>query len=98
VLAFIVDKTCLHLTLGACEPGCVAQGSLRCLTYANKRVLGASQLGKHTLVFYTLFATPLIPCLLGEIFLDIGVYHSLSTITSTLSGAFFVGAPVGKLP
>lgn len=69
------------------------EGSLRCLRYLDKRMFGESQLAKHTLVFTTLLAMSLMVWFLGELFLDIGVSYSLSTIISTLPGAALVGVP-----
>lgn len=70
------------------------QDSLRCLRYLDRSEFGASQLAKHTFVFTTLIVVSLMVWFLGELFLDIGVSYSLSTIISTLPGAFFVGAPL----
>lgn len=70
------------------------QGSLKCLRYLDKSEFGASQLAKHTFVFTTLLVMSLMAWFLSELFLDIGVSYSLSTIISTLPGAFFVGVPL----
>lgn len=70
------------------------QGSLRCLRYLDKSDFCASQLAKHTFVFTTLLVISLMVWFLGELFLDIGVSYSLSTIISTLPGAFLVGVPL----
>lgn len=72
------------------------QGSLKCLRYLDKSEFGASQLAKHTFVFTCLLVISLMVWFLGELFLDIGVSYSLSTIISTLPGAFFVGAPLAS--
>lgn len=72
------------------------QGSLRCLRYLDKRMFGESQLAKHAIVFTTLLAMSLMVWFLGELFLDIGVSYSLSTIISTLPGAALVGVPLAN--
>ncbi|KAG6357481.1 hypothetical protein INS49_013358 [Diaporthe citri] len=73
------------------------QGSLKCLRYLDKSEFGASQLAKHTFVFTSLLVISLMVWFLGELFLDIGVSYSLSTIISTLPGAFLVGVPLASL-
>lgn len=72
------------------------EGSLRCIRYLDKGMFGESQLAKHTLVFTTLLAMSLMVWFLGELFLDIGVSYSLSTIISTLPGAALVGVPLAN--
>lgn len=72
------------------------QDRLRCLGYLDKHIFGASQLAEHAFVFTTLLASSLMAWFLGELFLDIGVSYSLSTIISTLPGAFMVGAPLAS--
>lgn len=72
------------------------RGRLRCLGYLDKSEFGASQLAKHAFVFNTLLVTSLMVWFLGELFLDIGMSYSLSTIISTLPGAFLVGVPLAS--
>lgn len=78
------------------QPSTSPRHKLRCLMYLDKYNFGVSQTAKHSLIFNILLASSLMAWFLGELFLDIGTSYSLSTIISTLPGAFFVGVPLAS--